>query len=67
MLQHPECSEYNAVLCKSSAVIVLEYTLEAQEEWRKKNAAIQVLNAGQAAGGHLRTVLPDAANPISRP
>ena len=40
-IQHPDCNEYNAVLSKQSAVLVLQATLRAESEHRA-NAALQV-------------------------
>ncbi len=35
-VQHTDCGEYNAVLNKFSAIIVLQCTIEAEEEHRKR-------------------------------
>ena len=40
-IQHADCNEYNAVLSKQSAVIVLQATLRAEAEHRA-NLALQV-------------------------
>ena len=40
-IQHPDCNEYNAVLSKQSAVLVLQATLRAENEHRA-NVALQV-------------------------
>lgn len=40
-IQHPDCNEYNAVLSKQSAILVLQATLRAETEHRA-NVALQV-------------------------
>ena len=37
-VQHTTCNQYNAVLNKAAAVVVLEATLEAQDAFRQKIA-----------------------------
>lgn len=37
-VQHTTCNQYNAVLDKAAAVVVLQATLEAQENFRKQMA-----------------------------
>lgn len=38
-IQHTDCNQYNAVLDKQAGIVVLEATLEAQNEFRERLAA----------------------------
>ncbi|KAK9795209.1 hypothetical protein WJX73_000198 [Symbiochloris irregularis] len=71
-IQNADCGEYNAVLSKKAAAIVLQATLEAETEYRYRTSLQEEarLAASSAAGGFHNTsadTLPAASLPAIMP
>lgn len=61
-IQHTDCNQYNAVLNKRAGVVVLQATLDAQQEFRQRlslqlaradNSAVDAAAFVQSAGSRL--------------